>query len=152
MRHVVHKYDWLDFFQMLLFSISTATCAGVLETEIAQRCTSALEGERREWHVTELPDESSKKRRAGWGLAWWYGFGDEKCTEGWTERTHPVQPGTFSYEARWGPCRASAALPGLQAPRAHIWNNISLCIIINHDIFQKKAKTCFIGRTLAPLH
>ena len=51
----------LTFFQMLLFSISTATCAGVLETEIAQRCTSALEGERREWHVTELPDESSKK-------------------------------------------------------------------------------------------
>ena len=64
--------------------------------------------------------------------------------EGWTERTHPVQPGTSSYEARWGPSRASAALPGLQALRAHIWNNFSLCIVINHDIFQKKAKTRFI--------
>ena len=72
--------------------------------------------------------------------------------EGCTGRTHPVQPGTSSYEARWGPSRASAALPGLQAPRAHIWNNFSLCIVINHDIFQKKAKTSFIGRTLAPLH
>ena len=64
--------------------------------------------------------------------------------EGFTERTHPVQPGTSSYEARWGPSRASAALPGLQALRAHIWNNFSLCIVINHDIFQKKAKTRFI--------
>ena len=72
--------------------------------------------------------------------------------EGCTERTHPVQPGTSSYEARWGPSRASAALPGLQALRAHIWNNFSLCIVINHDIYQKKAKTSFIGRTLAPLH
>ena len=73
--------------------------------------------------------------------------------EGCMERTHPVQPGTSSCEARWGPSRASAALPGLQALRAHIWDNFSLCIVTNHGIFQKKAKKKrFIGRTLAPLH
>ena len=140
MRHVVHKYDWLDFFSnapFLYFHCDLCWRVGDRNRPalyIGTRGGNTLVACHRiaRW---EFKEKEGRVR-----LAWWYGFGDEKCTEGWTERTHPVQPGTSSCEARWGPSRASAALPGLQALRAHIWNNFSLCIVTNHGIFQKKAK------------